>query len=186
MIKRHFALALIAVVLVSGCKKDGASSAPDAAPASPSPAALPSGAATGSPVRPTAAKAAACPTGGPGVGATAQDTKDGVALTITGPEGAASDDIRARAHALAQLAGQAGGGRGGGGGDGNGPGDGTGGGGAGGAGGGGGLGRCPIVTRGTSIDVQDTTTGAVVTMRPNSPRDLDYLRKQVRSRLAGD
>jgi hypothetical protein len=48
------------------------------------------------------------------------------------------------------------------------------------------MGRCPVVVRGVALDVQDTKDGAVITMRPKKPVDLDFIRKQVRSRLAGE
>jgi hypothetical protein len=130
----------------------------------------------------------ACPTGVTGASASATDTKDGIALTITAKDPAAASQVRERSHALADPAapGGRGGGGGGGGGDGNGPSDGTGGGGGGGGGGGNGMGRCPVVMRGVTLDVQDTKDGAVVVMRPSHARDLDSVRTQVRSRLAGD
>jgi len=37
-----------------------------------------------------------------------------------------------------------------------------------------------------TLDVQDTKDGAVVTMRPTRPHDLDSVRNQVRTRLAGE
>jgi hypothetical protein len=48
------------------------------------------------------------------------------------------------------------------------------------------MGRCPVVVRGVALEVADLASGAVVTMRPNDARDLDWVRKQVRSRLAGE
>jgi hypothetical protein len=113
-------------------------------------------------------------------------------LTISAKDPAAAADVRDRAHALVQLAqsglvkGGQGGGGGGGDGTGPGPGDGSGKGASGGGGGGGGLGRCPVLVRSTTLDVQDTKDGAVITMRPRNANDLDSVRKQVRARLAGD
>jgi hypothetical protein len=37
-----------------------------------------------------------------------------------------------------------------------------------------------------SLDVQDTKDGATITMRPIKAHDLDSIRNQVRTRLAGD
>jgi hypothetical protein len=191
------------VSVASGCKGKGDAESTGPAPAATSATAAPAVSTSPPPAAAPAASASAapktkgsCPTSVTGVTSTVADTPDGVALTIVAKDAPSGADVRDRAHALVQLiqsgaaGGGGGGGRGGGGGGGAGGGDGTGpgpGDGTGaGAAGGGGLGRCPVVVRGVSLDVQDTKDGAVVTMRPKSAKDLDFIRKQVRSRLAGD
>jgi len=180
---------LVLASAIAGCKASKAS--PAESETAPSVVASPVGAAVSAaapePIN-GSKKASSCPTTVPGASAVVADTKDGVALTITSKEASAATDIRERARALAATvsAPRAGGRGGGGGGDGNGGGDGTGGGGGAGGGGGGGMGKCPVVVRGVSIEVADTTNGAIVTMRPNKPRDLDSVRNQVHSRLAAD
>jgi hypothetical protein len=197
---RRYRFSFALLLLAASCKSNEksapqgssvASAQPVAAPASASaPAVLAS--ASSAPAAP-AAKPGGCPTSVAGATATAADTADGVALTIVAKDPGAAADVRDRAHGLVQLAasggiGKSGQGGGGGGGDGTGPGpgDGSGKGASGGGGGGGGLGRCPVLLRSVTIDVQDTKDGAVVTMRPKNPSDLDSVRKQVRKRLAGD
>jgi hypothetical protein len=189
-------LGVALVVLAAGCKANGGASTADPAPA-PVTAAVPSASAAPVPVVSAAPSAhpprsGGCPTAVQGATATASDTPDGIALTISAKDPAAASDIRDRAHALALLAPNGGGGGahagGGGGGDGTGPGpgDGTGQGTVGGGGGGGGMGRCPVLLRSVSVEVKDTKDGAIVTMRPHRPHDLDSIRSQVRTRLAGD
>jgi hypothetical protein len=205
-------VASIAVTFVTACNRtsgdapappSSSASSPSSAPSS-APSAAPAAAASSSTdagaALTSSAKAARCPTLVAGSSATVADTADGVALTVTAKDPAAVAEIRARAHGIddwvkqsaARRAASGGGGgggdgrQGGQGGDGNGAGDGVGGGGGAGGGGGGGMGKCPVVTRFTTVDVKDSPTGAVVTMRPLSDRDLTGLRRQVRERLAGD
>ena len=40
--------------------------------------------------------------------------------------------------------------------------------------------------RNVTIDVKDTKDGAILTMTPTRPHDLDSVRNQVRNRLSGD
>jgi hypothetical protein len=95
------------------------------------------------------------------------DIKDGVELTITADNEKASGEIRQRAQHLVEAAKtdpntvrHTGDGHGG-----------------------GGLGMCPVVLKDTLIQAEDVKGGSKITLRPIKPVDLEWLRKEIATRM---
>jgi hypothetical protein len=107
-----------------------------------------------------------CPTAVTGAKTEIQDSKDAVVITVTATEAAKTEEIRKRAKHLVEAAK-------------NDPtsvahtGDGH---------GGGGLGRCEVVLKDTSVAAEDIDGGSKITVKPNKPVDLDWLKKETTAR----
>jgi TusA-related sulfurtransferase len=108
-----------------------------------------------------------CPTSVNGAKVAMQDIKDGVEITVTADNEKATTEIRQRAthcvessktdpNTVRHT------------GDGH---------------GGGGLGLCPVVLKDTLVASEDIKGGTKITLRPIKPVDLDWLRKEVASRM---
>ncbi|WP_394838807.1 hypothetical protein LVJ94_18105 [Pendulispora rubella] len=158
----------------SGCKKSESESKPP--PAASASAA--SGAASASAPEPSASTAASppaksgnmahCPSSVAGAKTEIQDGKDAVTVKVTATDPAAVSDIRARAKVLTEQASKAaqevkhtGSGEGG-----------------------GAFGRCPVVMRNTAVTAADIENGSAITVKPSEPKELDWLRRESRDRLA--
>jgi hypothetical protein len=110
-----------------------------------------------------------CPSAVPGAKTAQTDTKDGVELTVTAESEAATSEIRKRAEHLAaaaktdpQSVQHTGDGHGG-----------------------GGIGKCPEVLKDTVVTTDATVKGGVkITLRPEKPIDVEWLHKEVKTRLA--
>jgi hypothetical protein len=106
-----------------------------------------------------------CPTAVAGAKVDVKEIADGVELTVTG-KGDAEAEIRKRAKHLADAAKQD-------------PtsvahtGDGH---------GGGGLGTCLVVLKDTTVAAEDVPGGSKITVKPVKAVDLDWLKKEVKSR----
>lgn len=110
-----------------------------------------------------------CPSAVPGAKTASADIKDGVELTVTADSETAVTEIRNRAKHLVEAAKMD-------------PesvrhtGDGH---------GGGGVGQCPVVLKDTLVTADASVKGGVrITVRPIKPVDLEWLRKEVKARLA--
>lgn len=107
-----------------------------------------------------------CPTAVEGAETKVADTKDGVEITVTSTDKAKADEIRKRAaHVLtaekknpAAVEHT---------GDGH---------------GGGGLGRCEVVLMNTTVTSADVEGGVKMTVKPNRPVDLEWLKREVANR----
>ena len=108
-----------------------------------------------------------CPTSVPNAKVSVADIKDGVEITVVGETDAAATEIRHRAQHCVESAKT----------DPNSvrhTGDGH---------GGGGLGLCPVVLKDTLVSADDIKGGSKITVRPIKPVDLEWLRKEVATRL---
>jgi hypothetical protein len=108
-----------------------------------------------------------CPTGVAGAKVASTDIKDGVEITITAEAEKAQSEIRQRAQHLVEAAKtdpntvrHTGDGHGG-----------------------GGLGMCPVVLKDTLVSAEDVKGGSKITLRPIKPVDLEWLRKEVATRM---
>jgi TusA-related sulfurtransferase len=108
-----------------------------------------------------------CPTSVNGAKSAAQDIKDGVEITVTADNDKAAGEIRQRAQHLVTAAKtdpntvrHTGDGHGG-----------------------GGLGMCPVVLKDTLVAAEDVKGGSKITLRPIKPVDLEWLRKEVATRM---
>lgn len=113
-------------------------------------------------------KMANCPSRVDGAKVAHADTADGVEVTITASAAEAVAQIRERTKHLVEVAAK------------NpdkashsGEGD-----------GGGMLGRCPVVLNDTTLASADVEGGVKVTIKPNKPENLDWLKKEVAAREA--
>jgi len=107
-----------------------------------------------------------CPTSVEGADTKIAETKDGVEITVTSADKAKTDEIRKRAqHVLTaekknpgtvQHTGD--------------------------GGGGGGLGRCEVVLMNTTVTSADVEGGVKMTVKPNRPVDLEWLKREVANR----
>lgn len=107
-----------------------------------------------------------CPTAVPGAKTEIQDTKDGVDITVTSKDAAKTEEIRKRAKHVTESAkaeptsvvhnGE--------------------------GHGGGGLGLCEVVLKDTTVTEQDVDGGAKITVKPVKAVDLEWLKKETRSR----
>ena len=103
-----------------------------------------------------------CPTAVAGAKTTITETKDAVVITVTGN----TDEIRKRAKHVVDAAKQDpatvvhdGSGHGG-----------------------GGLGRCEVVLKDTAVTAKDVDGGSEITVKPNKPVDLEWLKKETKTR----
>lgn len=167
-------------IFVAGCNSCGTK--PDTsgqAPAGSVSAAASASAAAASPDAAGAAVAAAggdagssgkmahCPSSVAGAKTEIKDTKDGVTVTVTSTDAAATADIRTRANFLADAVKNAspdvkhtGTGEGG-----------------------GAFGRCPVVMRNTAVEAKDVPGGSEVSVKPKDAKEADWLRRESRDRL---
>jgi hypothetical protein len=109
-----------------------------------------------------------CPSAVKGAATAVADVPNGVSLTITSTDPAATDEIRARSGFLVSAAKN----------DTapvthNGTGE-----------GGGVFGRCPVVMRNTTVDSSQVEGGVKLVVTPRDPHEQDWLRREARSRLA--
>jgi TusA-related sulfurtransferase len=125
-------------------------------------------AASVSPPTAAAGKMAHCPSAVTSANTVVKDVEGGVLLTVTAKDTANVTDIRQRAKFLADSAKNMapdvkhnGGGEGG-----------------------GSFGRCPVVMRNTAIDIKDVEGGSELTVKPKDAKELDWLRREARERLA--
>ncbi|WP_394849276.1 hypothetical protein LZC95_17745 [Pendulispora brunnea] len=166
--------AVAVVMLSSGCKKSeseskpapSASAAASATGAAPSAAPEPAASASAAPAK--SGNMAHCPSSVAGAKTDIQDGKDSVTIKVTATDPAAVSDIRARAKVLTEQASKAaqevkhtGGGEGG-----------------------GAFGRCPVVMRNTAVTAADIENGSAITVKPSDAKELDWLRRESRDRLA--
>lgn len=164
------------VVSLAACDKETPkpSAAPPAASASSvaSASAMPSASASAAPVASATlapqGKMAHCPSAVAGASTVVKDIEGGVSLAVTAKEPAAVGDVRARAKFLADSAKNmspdvkhTGGGEGG-----------------------GAFGRCPVVMRNTAVEVKEVEGGAEISVKPKDAKELDWLRRESRERLA--
>ena len=108
-----------------------------------------------------------CPTAVKGAKVVVADGKDSVELTVTADNDKLAAEIRQRAQHCVEAAkadpnavhh------------DGNGN-------------GGGGIGRCAVVLKDTVVTAEDVKGGSKITVRPTKPVDLEWLRKEVATRM---
>jgi hypothetical protein len=107
-----------------------------------------------------------CPSAVAGAKTEIKDNKDSVEITVTSSEAAKTDEIRKRAKHVVDAAKQ----------DPesvvhNGEGH-----------GGGGLGRCEVVLKDTKVAAEDVDGGSKITVTPNKPVDLEWLKKETHAR----
>lgn len=167
---------LVVTVSLVACDKETPkpSAAPPAASAVASAAAsaAPSASASAAPVASATlaaqGKMAHCPSAVAGSTTNVKDIEGGVSLTVTAKDAPAVADLRARAKFLADSAKNmspdvkhTGGGEGG-----------------------GAFGRCPVVMRNTSVEVKEVEGGAEIAVKPKDTKELDWLRRESRERLA--
>jgi hypothetical protein len=107
-----------------------------------------------------------CPTMVDGAKTEIKELPDGVELTVTHKSPAKTDEIRVRARHAAEAAKRnpetvehQGNGHGG-----------------------GGLGRCEVVLKDTVVTVEDVDGGAKLTVKPQRPIDVEWLKKETRER----
>ncbi|MBK6690907.1 MAG: hypothetical protein IPG50_01650 [Myxococcales bacterium] len=141
-----------------------ATTAANAPPASASPSAASPAASAAL----AAGKMAHCPNIVPGANTVIKDAEGGVSLTITAKEPASVTEIRTRGKVLAESAKNmtpdvkhTGSGEGG-----------------------GSFGRCPVVMRNTAVELKDVEGGAELVVKPKDPKELDWLKREARERLA--
>lgn len=113
-------------------------------------------------------KMAHCPSIVTGANTVIKDVEGGVMLTVIAKDAANVADIRARAKFLAESAKNmapdikhTGGGEGG-----------------------GTFGRCPVVMRNTAVEAKEVEGGSELTVKPKDTKELDWLRRESRERLA--
>lgn len=168
---------LVCVLLAVGCKKEEpppppantATTAPaiSAAPAASAPAASASAAASaeaaGSP-----GNMAHCPTAVSGATVAIKDVDGGVEIVVSSKDDKTKKDVSTRTRALLDAAKAqdptkqhtgSGGGRGV-------------------------FGHCTIVVHNTKLEAVDVPDGTKITIKPNDPKELDWLRREVRERDA--
>lgn len=111
-----------------------------------------------------------CPTAVAGAKTEIQDTKDGIEITVTSKDAAKTEEIRKRAKHVADSAKQEptsvvhnGEGHGG-----------------------GGLGLCEVVLKDTTVTAQDVDGGSKITVKPVRAVDLEWLKKETRTRHAAN
>jgi hypothetical protein len=107
-----------------------------------------------------------CPTAVAGAKTDIQDTKDGVEITVTSKDATKTEEIRKRAKHVAESAkaqptsvvhnGE--------------------------GHGGGGVGLCEVVLKDTTVTAQDVAGGAKIIVKPAKTVDLEWLKKETRSR----
>lgn len=114
-------------------------------------------------------KMAHCPSSVTGASTDVKDVPNGVELTVTASGDAATADIRARTQALLESAKAHSGDKH----TGNGGGGGT-----------SGRARCPVVLKDTSLLAADVPGGTKITVTTPNPKELDWLRRETRDRLA--
>ena len=109
-----------------------------------------------------------CPTAVEGAKTTLADGADAVEITVTAKNEKATTEIRDRAKHLAEAAKanptaveHTGTGHGG-----------------------GGLGQCEVVLKDTTVTATDVDGGSKITVKPNKPVDLEWLKKETASRHA--
>jgi hypothetical protein len=107
-----------------------------------------------------------CPTAVAGAKTDIKDTSDGVEVIVTAKDAAKTEEIRKRAKhvvgaAKAEPTSVAH--------EGNGH-------------GGGGLGRCEVVLKDTMITAEDVDGGSKITVKPQKPVDLEWLKKETHER----
>lgn len=108
-----------------------------------------------------------CPTAVNGAKSIIQDIKDGVEITVTAENEKAAVEIRQRAQHMVEAAKadpntvrHTGDGHGG-----------------------GGIGLCPVVLKDTLVAAEDVKGGSKITLRPIKPVDLEWLRKEIATRM---
>lgn len=166
---RAWLLLAVTIVTLPACKKDQptapAPSASVSAAAAPSSSDVP--AASASAVAPSG-KMAHCPSAIDGSTTTITDVEGGVAVAITGTSPDMTSQIRARSQALLDASKNQ---------DAtvhhNGTGE-----------GGGQFGRCPIVMRNTTLELTSIDNGSKIVVKPETPKELDWLRRETRDRYA--
>lgn len=109
-----------------------------------------------------------CPSAVTGANTVIKDVEGGLVLTVTAKDAANVTDIQTRAKFLAESAKNmapdvkhTGGGEGG-----------------------GSFGRCPVVMRNTSVELKSVAGGTELTVKPKDAKELDWLRREARERLA--
>jgi hypothetical protein len=107
-----------------------------------------------------------CPTAVEGAKFEVKETKDAIEITVTSPNAAKTDEIRKRAKHVAEASkadptsvAHTGDGHGG-----------------------GGLGRCEVVLKDTVVTTEDVEGGVKLTVKPQKPVDLDWLKKETAAR----
>ncbi len=149
---------LVTLVGLGGC--GGCEDPSSQAPASTASAAIVAPATTAK------SKLDGCPNAVQGAGTSISNTNGGVTLSITAADAAALAEVRSRAKALLEDAKKTTA-------DDH-TGEGT----------GGGRGHCPVVLRGTTIDLQDIEGGVAIHVRATNEDEVDWLRRESRDRLA--
>ena len=109
-----------------------------------------------------------CPNAVDGATTTITDVEGAVSLAIVGSKPDAIAQIQARSQALLDASKNQDGGV-----HHNGTGE-----------GGGQFGRCPVVMRNTTLAVTNTSSGATIVVKPETPKELDWLRRETRERNA--
>jgi hypothetical protein len=111
-----------------------------------------------------------CPTAVPGAKTDIKDSKDGVEIIVTASDAAKTEDIRKRAKHMVDSAkadptavvhnGE--------------------------GHGGGGLGLCEVVLKDTTVTAEDVDGGSKISVKPTKAVDLEWLKKETRSRHASN
>jgi hypothetical protein len=111
-----------------------------------------------------------CPTAVTGAKTEIKDSKDAVEIVVTSSDAAKTEDIRKRAKHMVDSAktdptavvhnGE--------------------------GHGGGGLGLCEVVLKDTTVTAEDVDGGSKITVKPSKAVDLDWLKKETRSRHAAN
>jgi hypothetical protein len=108
-----------------------------------------------------------CPTSVNGAKTAVTDIKDGVEITVTADNEKAAGEIRQRAKHCVESSKtdpntvrHTGDGHGG-----------------------GGLGLCPVVLKDTLVTTEDVAGGSKITVRPIKPVDIEWLRKEIATRM---
>jgi hypothetical protein len=111
-----------------------------------------------------------CPTAVAGSKTEIKDSKDGVEIVVTSSDAAKTEDIRKRAKHMVDSAkadptavlhnGE--------------------------GHGGGGLGLCEVVLKDTTVTAEDVDGGSKITVKPSKAVDLEWLKKETRSRHAAN
>lgn len=113
-------------------------------------------------------KMAHCPNTVEGATTTITDVEGAVSLAVVGANPTAIAQIQARSQALLDASKNQDGGV-----HHNGTGE-----------GGGQFGRCPVVMRNTTLTVTNSASGATIVVKPATPKELDWLRRETRERYA--
>ena len=151
----------------SGSAKASSSAAK---PASAKPSASASAATSAAPDDKKGGKMSNCPSGVANAKTDIKDTDKGVEITVTASEKADIEEIKARAKKLEEH--------------GKSPSEADKGSHSGKGGGGGGMGRCPVVLNDTNVTVAVVDTGAKFTVEPKDVKELEWLRRESKERLA--